>query len=309
MKDLEHAGNFAGEYTSAIRQALSLDPAERPTPAEMKQALEDAPGVGSPTAPVHLPAFAETRTQKPAPFAAPTTPQDALPAADAAKKPKRRTWALIGVGAALLAVVVATSLITQTLTSRAAASDAAALVAAASASAEAEAAAAAAAETAPAETVFVTVTPTGEETAAPRDSDRTASPSAPAAAGADIDRFEIAVGTPNGHTVGERVGDNKFQVSENQGEVTVVYGWTAISSAGLENTSETCNITTTISGPEFQSGVLSDDCAVGGVSFFSASDRMLRITTPGDYTVTVTNTDSQTGASVSSSETFTVVGR
>lgn len=284
MKDLELAGNFAGDYTPAIRQALSWDPAKRPTPADMKQALENAGGVGSPTVPIHHPAFAETRTQKPAPLAAPTTPQDALRAADAANKPKRRTWTLIGVGAALLAVVVATSLITQALTGGTSASDADSLEAAATPTVEDSAAV-----VAPAETVFVTVTPTMEDaietpSAAPTNSARssTSSTSAPS-------RFEIVFN-------GDNVGPDLFQRSPGD-DTWFTAGWTAVTVDGVEVTSRTCQILVSFAGPEFVASERTNQCSVneGKLSHY--------ISTSGEYTMTVT--DELT--SVSTSRTFTVI--
>lgn len=275
MQELEPAGDFAGEYTSAIRQALSWDPAQRPAPAEMKQALEYARGVGSPTVPIHLPAFADTKTQYPTPVAAPTRPQDALMAEDAAKKPKRRPWTLIGVGVALLAVVVSTSLITQALTGGASASDADSLQAATSQTTEI-----AAAEVVPAETVYVTVTPSATATEAPSASS-TSSTSAPS-------RFEIVFG-------GNNVGPELYQL--NRGETFFSTGWTGVTTDGIEVSKYGCQILVSFSGPEFVESERTNQCSV------RESWMSRKIAAAGEYTMTVT--DEVTG--VSSSRTFTVI--
>ena len=89
---------------------------------------------------------------------------------------------------------------------------------------------------------------------------------------------------------GEKIGPNKFQIKENTMELQ--YYWEA-KHRGSVIESDNCEMITTVSGPNGFSGNKTSKCSIA-----SLWPEKLKFTAPGDYTIKVTDRQSNVSGEI-----------
>ena len=102
---------------------------------------------------------------------------------------------------------------------------------------------------------------------------------------------------------GSQVGPDLYQVGGGGNNAEIAYNWHAVMSDGSSNTTATCQILATVTGPESVDSYRTSDCTDTSVNGFTGAANIFYVKTPGTYTVTVT--DQLTN--ISAQHTFTVV--
>ena len=84
------------------------------------------------------------------------------------------------------------------------------------------------------------------------------------------------------------VGPGLYELGDD-GETSVGYTWSSRMSDGTENDSKTCAMLVTVTGPENPPALRRMDCSVHRSNGFSNYGNIAYLTTPGEYTITVTD--------------------
>ena len=126
---------------------------------------------------------------------------------------------------------------------------------------------------------------------------------APVPAPVTLQELRLSFEEASTQVYGAKVGPTTFQLSDKHDRVTVAYTWVAVMSDGTTNESETCQVLTSVTGPETKPAMRTQACTFAGVNPFSSTENVQEYGLPGSYTVTVT--DEITG--VSGTGSFDVV--
>ena len=110
----------------------------------------------------------------------------------------------------------------------------------------------------------------------------------PAIATPTVERIVVESGYSNEAVKCCKVGANLFQI---QGSGTTSFGfhWSTRMSDGTEVDSDSCQIIATVTGPENPPALRVVDCTTRRSNSFSGYGNWVSVSTPGEYTVTVTD--------------------